>query len=455
MEHIAIIGAGLVGNLLAIYLARAGYRVTLFERSPDPRHTPPKADRSVSITVSVRGFSALDPVGLGDVVRQQAIPIYGRLIHDEGGACTYQPYGANREANHAIRRCDLHKILLDAADSYPNVTMQFGVACEGLDLATHTLQLKHADGALQTLQPDLIFGADGAFSTVRYRLQSQKRFNYTQHFLTHGYREITLPARADGCPPFDRNAFHIWPRTNIVLYGFANVDGTFTLSLVMPYEGDISHETINSPQTLLHLFAGHFPDVLPLLAPFGAEAFANPFEPMVTIKCFPWVHQDRIVLIGDACHAILPFYGQGANAGFEDCTVLMDTLAAYNGDWAAALRQYQAIRKPDTDTIADLCAEHFIEIMDQVGEPNFQRRKSIERMVAAHLPEYTSLYHNISFTNMRYTQAVQLENQQRRLIDQLMLLENVDTKLQNSAMIQNLIATLTDSPRAGITSVVT
>lgn len=443
MEHLVIVGAGLVGNLLALYLARAGYQVSVYERLPDPRLVVSRSDRSVNITVAVRGFCALDAVGVGDLVRQNAIPIYGRIIHDEQGDCTYQPYGAKREANQAIRRRDLHQILLQAAEAYPNVRFYFNVTCTDLDLATNTLRFcRNDDGAVTHVRADRIFAADGAFSTVRYLLQRQKRFDYLQQFLSHGYREITLPANPDGTSPFDRNAFHIWPRSNIVLYGFANLDGTFTLSLVMPHEGAISNETIHTPHALHQLFASHFPDVLPRVAPLLAATLANPFEAMVTIKCFPWVYQDRIALIGDAAHAILPFYGQGANAGFEDCMVLMAALDAHQGNWDAALRQYQTTRKPDTDTIADLCSEHFIEIMARVSEPDFQRRKLIERLVTSYLPEHTSLYHNISFTNMRYTQAVQLEEQHRRLVDHLLLLENVDTKLQDPVAAQRMMASL-------------
>jgi kynurenine 3-monooxygenase len=442
MEHLVIVGAGLVGNLLALHLAQAGYRVSVYDRLPDPRLAAPRADRSVNITVAARGFCALDAVGVGDLVRQNSIPIYGRIIHDEQGDCTYQPYGANREANQAIRRRDLHQILLQAAEAHPNLTFHFNVTCTDLDLATNTLRFcRNADGAVTQLQADRIFAADGAFSTVRYLLQRHKRFDYLQQFLSHGYREITLPAN-DGRPPFDRHAFHIWPRANLVLYGFANVDGTFTLSLVMPHEGAISNATINSPPALRQLFADHFPDVLPLVEPLLAETLTNPFEAMVTIKCFPWVYQDRVVLMGDAAHAILPFYGQGANAGFEDCTMLMAALAACNGDWSATLRHYQTNRKPDTDTIADLCSEHFIEIMERVREPAFQRRKLIERLITAYLPEHTSLYHNISFTNMGYTKAVHLEEQHRQWVDQLLLLENIEAKLQDPAAVQTILATI-------------
>ncbi|MEM7533418.1 MAG: NAD(P)/FAD-dependent oxidoreductase [Chloroflexota bacterium] len=443
MKQLAIVGAGLVGNLLALYLARAGYQVSVYERLPDPRITSLRADRSVNITVAVRGFCALDAVGIGDIVRQNAIPIYGRIIHDEKGDCTYQPYGANREANQAIRRRDLHRILLDAADVHPNVTFCFNATCTDLDLATNTLYFRqNDDGSMIDVQADRIFAADGAFSTVRYILQRQKRFDYVQQFLSHGYREITLSANQDGSPPFDRNAFHIWPRANIVLYGFANLDGTFTLSLVMPHEGNVSNETINDPQTLRQLFTCQFPDVLPLLEPILAEAFQNPFESMVTIKCYPWVYQNRIALIGDACHAILPFYGQGANAGFEDCMVLMNALDTHNGNWGAALHHYQTMRKTDTDTIANLCSEHFVEIMDHVSEPDFQRRKEIERILTTHMPERTSLYHNISFTNMRYTQAVQMETQHRQLVDHLMTIEDIDTKLRIPEAVQAMMASV-------------
>jgi len=433
MEPIVIVGAGLVGNLLAIMLAKAEYPVTVYEGRADPRIVPPKSDRSVNITITERGFHALDTVNMGDAVRQCAIPIYGRMIHDEAGNTTYQPYGAHGKANYAICRADLHRILLEAAEEHPDVQFHFNQKCVGVDLATNRLRFHNRDdGCTHEVRASLIFGADGAFSAIRHTLQQQKGFNYSQQYLGHGYGEITLQPNFDGRSPFDPNAFHIWPRNNLMLYGFANLDGTFTLSLLMPHEGALSNATITTKQDLRQLFVTHFPDVLPFLEAVIDDYFTKPFEWLVTIKCFPWVYQNRIALIGDASHAILPFYGQGANAGFEDCAVLMGSLKKHRGDWSTALRDYEKQRKPNTDAIADLCFDHFIELMERVREPNWRRRKKIEHIVEMLVPDCPSLYYNISFSTMPYAEAVALEQPHRRLIDRLLQVENIETQLSDS-----------------------
>lgn len=432
MEPIVIVGGGLVGSLLAIMLAQAEYPVTVYEERPDPRVVAPKSDRSTSITITERGFHALNTVGMGDAVRRRAIAIYGRMIHDEEGNTTYQPYGSHGKANYAIRRADLHRILLTAAEEQPGIRFYFRQKCMGVDLAANTLRFRDADDdRLHEVPASLIFSADGAFSAMRRALQQQKGFDYSQQYLKHGYREITLLSNSDGNPPFDPNAFHIWPRDNLVLYGFANLDGTFTLSLLMPHDGPLSNAAITTESRVRELFMNHFPDVVPFLERVVGEYLGNPFQWLVTIKCFPWVHQDRIALVGDAAHAILPFYGQGANAGFEDCAVLMGLLKEHRGDWAAALGDYQQQRRPNTDAIADLCLDHFIELMARVKEPDFQLRKKIEHAVEMLAPDRPSLYYNISFSTMPYAQAVALEQQHRRLIDQLIQVENIEAKLND------------------------
>lgn len=432
MESIVIVGGGLVGNLLAIMLAQAKYPVTVYEEREDPRVVAPKSDRSTSITITERGFHALNTVGMGDAVRERTIPIYGRMIHDEQGKTTYQPYGAHGKANYALRRADLHRILLTAAEQHPEVRVHFQKKCVGVDLATHTLRFRdpHHDRPHE-VSASLVFGADGAFSAIRRSLQQEKGFDYSQQYLRHGYREITLLPNVDGSPLFDRNAFHIWPRDEVALYGFANLDGTFTLSLLMPHDGPLSNAALTTESQLRDLFRSHFPDVLPFLGRVVGDYLSNPFQWLVTIKCFPWVYQDKMALVGDAAHAIFPFYGQGANAGFEDCEVLMGLLKEHRGDWAATLRDYQQQRKPNTDAIADLCFEHFIELMERVKEPQFQLRKKIEHTVETLAPDRPSLYYNISFSTMPYAKAVALEQQHQRLIDQLLQVEDIEAKLSD------------------------
>ncbi|MCC6606148.1 MAG: FAD-dependent monooxygenase [Anaerolineae bacterium] len=430
MTHVTIVGAGLVGCLLSIYLAQAGHKVTIFDQMPDPRQVAPKSNRSISITIAVRGFRALDKVGIGDAVRQISIPIYGRMIHASSGQQTFQPYSPKNEANYAMRRQDLHLILLNFAQQHSNIHLAFNNKCVGLDLATATAKFEDRQtDQIREVQSEVLFGADGAFSSVRLTMQKEKRFNYSQHFIDIAYREIVLPKPIMADLELDPNAFHIWPRENMMMYGFGDYHGDFTLSLVLPYEGANSHETINTFEALHRLLETHFTDIFTSTKPHLGNYFAKPVEPMVTIRCYPWVSGERIALIGDACHAVLPFYGQGANAGFEDCYLLGQCLEQFAGEWSTALQTFQAARKPDTDALADLCHEHAMVLMKSVDDPQFQLRKKIEQALQMLYPERTYLYHNVSFTCLPYTEAVQREESHRRLINRILQIENIESHL--------------------------
>lgn len=430
MTHVTIVGAGLVGCLLSVYLAQAGHEVTVFEQIPDPRQVTPKSNRSISITVSVRGFRALDEVGIGDAVRQMCIPIYGRMIHPLSGQQTFQPYSINQEANFALRRQDLHLILLNFAEQHKNVRLVFNHKCVGLDLATATAKFKdNQTGQIREVQPGVVFGADGAFSRVRQTMQKQKRFNYSQHFIDIAYREIILPKPTMTELGLNPNAFHIWSRENMMMYGFGDCHGDFTISLVLPYEGGISHETINTFDALHDLLQTHFADIFAAAKPHLGNYFTKPVEPMVTIRCYPWTAADRVALIGDACHAVLPFYGQGANAGFEDCYLLAQHLKTFAGEWPAALQTFQIARKPNTDALADLCLEHAMILMKSVDDPRFHLRKKIEQTLQMLYPDHTCLYHNVSFTCLPYAEAVRREQSHRRLIDNILQIEEIEAKL--------------------------
>jgi kynurenine 3-monooxygenase len=431
MENIIIVGAGLVGSLLSVYLARAGFKVSVYERHSDPRQINLQSGRSINITLSERGFQALDAVGVGDTVRKFCIPVYGRIIHGQDGELTYQPYGNNKKAIYSIGRDDLTKVLLSFAEKHENMEFYFNEKCSDIDLPTATLKLQNVEtGKISQVQADRIFGADGAFSVVRRKMQRLKRFNYSQEYCEQGYKEIIIPPCNENWA-LDQNAIHIWPRGNFMLIGFPNLDKSFTLSLQLPYEGQISHESIISPNDLRKIFETYFPDVWPLVKPNCTDYFHKSVEAMITIKCFPWTYQDKVALIGDSCHAIFPSYGQGANAGFEDCQVLTKCIEKQPTDWQKIFQEYETLRKQNLDAIADLCFEHFTELRKMVGDFKFLRQKRIERKLQELYPDFASLYYNISFTCLPYAEALTIERNHQNVIKKLEEIESIEEQLEN------------------------
>ncbi len=420
MDNIIITGAGLVGSLLSVYLARVGFKVKVYERNSDPRQINLQSGRSINITLSERGFRALDAVDAGDIVRELCIPVYGRIMHAQNGELTYQPYGNNKEAIYSIGREDLSKALLSFAEQHENIEFYFNQKCIDIDLPTASLKLQNLKtGEITQVQADRIFACDGAHSSVRHKMQRLKRFNYFQEYLDRGYKEIIIPAGNDGSWPLDKNAIHIWPRDNFMLIGFPNLDKSFTLSLHLPYEGEISHNSTASPEALQNLFETYFPDIWSLVYPNLGDYANKPVEAMVTIKCFPWSYQDKVLLIGDSCHAIVPSYGQGANAGFENCQLLTKCIEQYPANWQTAFRQYETLRKPDMDVLADLCLEHFTVLTKMVGDRKFLEQTKIERKLQEMNPEFASLYYNISFTYMSYSEALRIERSHQKMMSQI------------------------------------
>ncbi|MCP6762167.1 MAG: FAD-dependent monooxygenase [Fischerella sp. CENA71] len=419
MENIIIVGAGLVGSLLSVFLARVGYKVNVYDRNLDPRQINLQSGRSINITLSERGFCALDTVGVGDKVRELCIPVYGRIMHAQDGELTYQPYGNNKEAIYSIGRDDLSKALINFAQKHDNIEFYFNQKCIDIDLPTATLKFQdlHTEEITQ-VEADRIFAADGAYSPVRYKMQRLKRFNYSQEYLNQGYKEIIIPAGSDGNWALEKNAIHIWPRDNFMLIGFPNLDKSFTLSLHLPYEGEISHNSTASPDALQNLFETYFPDIWSLVYPNLGDYAKKPVEAMITIKCFPWSYQDKVLLIGDSCHAVVPSYGQGANAGFENCRLLTQCIEQHLGDWQTAFKEYETLRKPEMDMLANLCLEHFTVLRKVVGDRNFIERSKIERKLQEMNSEYASLYYNISFTSMSYSEALKIEKNHQEIISE-------------------------------------
>jgi kynurenine 3-monooxygenase len=443
MPRTIVIGAGLVGSLLAMFLAKKGYRVSIFERMPDLRKNDLYAGRSINLTLCERGLRVLDSIGVGDEVREVSVPAYGRLIHDVKGNLTFQPYGNHQEAIYSIARGDLNKVLLNFAERHFEIEFLFQQKCLDVDFSTPAVEMKNlVTGELTRHTAETLFGSDGAYSVVRMQMQKKTRLNFSQQYWEQGYKELRVPLSKNDGWTSEKNAIHLWPRGNYMLIGFPNIDDSFTCSLHIPFAGPLSFASITTEEALLRLFNDSFPDVVSLMPGLVDDFFLHPANTMVTVKCSPWSQQGKVALIGDAAHSIFPSYGQGANAGFEDCAVLSACMEAYGDDWPTILSEFEEQRRPNTNAIADLCVEHFNELRDLVGNSKFLMRKEIERKLNQAYPDsYRDLYSMISFTCMPYSEALRLDRGQRAIVDRIMNVNSVEDKL-NSAEIGRLISTL-------------
>jgi kynurenine 3-monooxygenase len=416
-EPVTIVGAGLGGALMAALLAQDGHRVTVYERRPDPRRAGADTGRSINLAISARGLHALDQAGLTDQVRAMAIPMRGRMIHDAAGALSFQAYGARGEAINSISRADLNLLLLDAAER-AGATLIFQHRCLDLDFEAGTLDLLDLSASREVrVAAAMVIGADGAFSAVRARMQRQDRFDYSQSYLEHGYKELCIPPAADGRFRLEAHALHIWPRGGYMMIALPNRDGSFTCTLFWPFHGPDSFASVQTPDDLTAFFRRTYPDALSLMPTLVEDFFANPTGSLVTVRCAPWHVEGRAVLIGDAAHAVVPFYGQGANASFEDCVLLRDSLRAHPADRARALAEFSRGRRPHADALAELAIDNFVEMRDRVAHPGFLLRKKWEHLLARVFPRwYLPLYTMVSFSRIPYADAVARSKRQGRWV---------------------------------------
>ncbi|MDO7884683.1 NAD(P)/FAD-dependent oxidoreductase [Hymenobacter sp. CA2-7] len=423
-EPLVIMGAGLVGSLLALYLARRGHPVQMFERLPDPRRQGLLGGRSINLALSDRGWRALAGVGVADDIRQVGIPMYRRVMHDGQGNLTFQPYGQENQAIYSVNRGSLNCALLDLAEKEAGVQITFGQKLTQLDLPGRRLHLQDvASGHELDVAYERLFGADGAFSAVRAALQRTDRTDYSQQYLEYGYKELTIAAGPGGEWQLEKNALHIWPRGNFLMIALPNLDGSFNATLFFPYEGDKSFAALQTPADVASFFAATFPDAVPLMPQLTDEFFDHPTGSLVTIRCFPWAYRDTVLLLGDAAHAIVPFYGQGMNAGFEDCTVLNQLLEQHGeANWDRVMDEFEHQRKPNTDAMADLALYNFVEMRDRVADPRFLLQKRIESKIAAQYPgQWVPLYSRVTFSpDTSYAEAWAAGQRQEAIMQQLM-----------------------------------
>lgn len=451
-KNTIIVGAGLVGSLLSIYLSKRGYNVKIFERRPDMRKEQMSAGRSINLALSDRGIKALEEVGIMDDIKKISIPMHGRFLHNADGSTAYQPYGQEGQYINSVSRGELNKKLMDLAE-------QNGVEIffEHSFLATEsTLMLdnKRMEYAVFSnknntrkipYETDITFGADGAFSKARLNYQLQHdRFQYQQYYIDFGYKELTIPAGKNGEFLLEKNALHIWPRGNYMLIALPNMDGSFTCTLFFPFEGEISFETLDTKEKVATFFKETFADAYPLMPTLSEDFFHNPTSSLVTVKCFPWVREDKFALIGDAAHAIVPFFGQGMNCGFEDCRVLNELIDKHSEDWNLILEEYQTLRKPDADAIAELALNNFVEMRDKVGDPRFLLQKKIEAAFSKKHPgKWTPAYSQVTFSpHIRYNEALKNSIRQDAIMQQVMSIKDIENKWDDVSVEEKMLQLL-------------
>jgi kynurenine 3-monooxygenase len=425
-KRIAIVGGGLAGCLLSLYLKKRGYSVTVFERRMDIRNHVLAMGRSINMALSNRGLRALEEVGLAEHMKQVAIPMTGRVMHNTGGNLSYQPYGEKGQYINSISRTGLNMTLMDEAEKR-EVEFFFEHRCTHVDTDKNEIEFQHYGGTLHK-QFDIIIGTDGAFSGVRGSLQISDRFDYSQSYIEHGYKELRIPSSDVRTHLMEKNALHIWPRESFMMIALPNPDGSFTCTLFLPFEGDVSFEKLKTENQIQSFFSTYFQDALNLMPTLVEDFKENPTGSLVTIHCFPWI-KNKTMLLGDAAHALVPFFGQGMNAAFEDCRILNQLLDEHNDSWEMVLPIFQDLRKPDADAIAQLALDNFIEMRDLVADADFLLRKKIEARLHSLFPEkWIPLYTMVTFReDIRYSEAYTIGQKQKKIMDEVMKQSGIET----------------------------
>jgi kynurenine 3-monooxygenase len=443
--EITIIGAGLVGSLLSIYLSKRGYKVKIYERRSDMRKAKVIAGRSINLALSDRGIKALEEIGIMDEVKKIAIPMHSRFMHNVDGSYAQQAYGNDGQFINSVSRGELNKMLMTLAEEN-GVEIFFNEKCESINWQKNEIKfLNGANLQLSTFNFELLFGSDGAFSAGRLQHQLQSdRFEYSQHYIEAGYKELTIPAGENGTFQIEKNVLHIWPRGNYMLIALPNIDGSFTCTLFFPFEGEPSFASLTTKEKVKEFFQEKFADIVPLIPTLEEDFFNNPTASLVTVKCFPWVRENKFALIGDAAHAIVPFFGQGMNCGFEDCLVLNSLIDKHNENWEIILQEYQALRKPDADAIAELALNNFKEMSDKAGDATFLLQKKIETNFSKKYPDkWIPAYAQVTFSpHIRYSDALKNSIKQEEIMQQVMSMPNIEELWESNIVEEKMLALL-------------
>ena len=440
MSKITIVGGGLVGSLLAIFLAKRGHKVSVYERRGDPRKSDLYAGRSINLVVSHRGWTSLRAAGVEDAVKEIVVPVYARMMHGRDGKLDRVPYSIDNKAIHSVSRGELNRRSLTEAEKLPNVSLHFDHKCLDVDLESAQCVFER-NGEPVTVKADVVFGSDGAFSAVRAKMMFG-RFTYSQEYIEHDYKEVAFPANPGsspgqaGTPKMDPQCLHIWPRRFFMMMGLANQDGGFTGTLFMQNthtENVPGFDTVKTEEQVQAFFSEHFADAMPIVPDLVQQYLRNPQSSLVIIRCNPWQVNGKVALIGDAAHAIIPFYGEGMNAGYEDCKVLNDLLNEHGDDnWPEVLARYAAKRKPNGDAIADLSLRNFVEMRDLVADPKFLLRKKIEgHLQAKHPDQWLPLYSQVKFSDIEYKDAWREGLRHDRIMEEVLAMPGIEEKWES------------------------
>ncbi len=420
MSRVAIIGAGLAGSLLAIYLAKRGIKVDVYEARGDMRLEKMSAGRSINLALSDRGIAALREVGMAGYMLAEAVPMYGRMIHAPDGKTKMLPYsGREGEFINSVSRGGLNIALVNAAEKFDGVTFHFNRRCTGFDCKSG--EARFDDGSFITA--DTVIATDGAGSPVRRSMFDGgiDRFNFSQTWLEHGYKELHIPETAEAHEfAIEPHALHIWPRHKFMMIALPNYDGSFTCTLFLAHQGTVDEpgfDQLTDATSVDEFFTREFPDAAALMPTLVDDFFTNPTGNLGTVKCWPWHVDDKALLLGDSAHAVVPFYGQGMNCAFEDVRILDTLIEKHDTDWATIYPKYASIRKPNTDAIAEMAEENFYEMRDATADPVFQRKREIETRLENAFPDYFSKYSMVTFReDLPYTVARQRGNAQDRIL---------------------------------------
>ena len=434
--NILIIGAGLCGSLLALRLGQRGFNVRVIEMRPDLRKVDISAGRSINLAFSDRGIKAMRMVGIQDKVEPLCIPMNGRMIHDNEGNTFLSNYsGRSHEYINSISRGELTALLMDEAEALENVKIEFNKKSKKVDFVNNTATFKDYNTKEEiSFKADVIFGTDGAGSSLRrsYYLERKFLFSFSQNYLTHGYKELSILPTKDGGFKTYKNALHIWPRGDFMLIALPNLDGSFTVTLFLSFEeGEYNFNNLTNPEVVTEFFKKEFPDALELMPNLIEDFFENPTAPLGTVKCSPWHYKGNTMLMGDASHAIVPFYGQGMNASFEDVVEFDKHLDNHKGDWEATFKAYEKSRKKDTDAIADLAIDNFFEMRDHVANPIFKEKRKLEMALEENFPkEYSSKYSLVTFNeDIGYHEAMTRGRAQDKAILNMIADNDISTAL--------------------------
>jgi len=418
--------------------------VQVYERRGDMRSEATAAGRSINLALSDRGIKALEEVGVMDEIRKIAIPMHGRFIHNADGSTAFQAYGKEGQFINSVSRGELNKTLMNLAQQQ-GVEILFNQKCTNINWQKDEISFEDENQHLSTVDFHLLFGSDGAYAASRLQHQLQHdRFEYHQSYIDYGSKELKIPTAANGAFALEKNALHIWPRGNFMLIALPNMDGSLTCTLFFPFEGDVSFATLDTKEKLRSFFDETFTDASALMPTLEADFFNNPTSPLVTVKCFPWVRGEKFALIGDAAHAIVPFFGQGMNCGFEDCFVLNGLIDKHSDDWPKILPEYQQLRKPDADAIADLALNNFVEMRDKVADPSFLLQKKIEGKLYNKYPDkWIPAYSLVTFSpHIRYSEALQRGKQQELIMQKVMQLDAIESRWDSDEVEQMILNSL-------------